>query len=276
MISDTGALDVEEASAGRFTSDPAQAFESWDDILEWAHEQPGDRFEPYSAVDLGPPSPRPRQVFAIGANYRSHLEEVGGIQPPREPVVFTKFSSCIGGPFQTVPLPSQFVDWEAELVVIIGSRSWRVAEREAWRHVAGVTVGQDLTDRVLQLSGAPAPQFCLGKSFPGFGPLGPVLVTPDELDDPDDIEIGCSINGEVLQKARTIDMLFPVPTLISYLSRVCPLLPGDVIFTGTPAGIGATRNPPRFLRPGQTLVTWGGGVGELHNTMGADEHGGPR
>jgi 2-keto-4-pentenoate hydratase/2-oxohepta-3-ene-1,7-dioic acid hydratase in catechol pathway len=133
-------------------------------------------------------------------------------------------------------------------------------------------IGQDLSERTLQLAG-PAPQFSLGKSFPGFGPIGPVLVTPDELADPDDIELGCALAGtsaepvEILQKGRTSDLILPVAELIARLSAILPLLPGDLIFTGTPAGVGAGRKPPRFLAPGQTLVTWAEGIGELRNPM---------
>jgi 2-keto-4-pentenoate hydratase/2-oxohepta-3-ene-1,7-dioic acid hydratase in catechol pathway len=125
----------------------------------------------------------------------------------------------------------------------------------------------------------PAPQFSLAKSLPGFGPVGPVLVTPDELADPDDIELGCALEGgpaggsEVLQKGRTADMIFPVAELIARLSALLPLLPGDLIFTGTPAGVGAGRKPPRFLAAGQTLVSWAEGIGELRNQMIADPRG---
>jgi 2,4-didehydro-3-deoxy-L-rhamnonate hydrolase len=159
------------------------------------------------------------------------------------------------------------VDWEVELVVVIGHRCDRVPERAAWSHIAGVMVGQDLSERQLQLSG-PAPQFSLGKSFPGFGPVGPELVTVDELANPDDLALGCRLEGgEILQNGSTRDLIFAVPELIARLSAVCPLLPGDLIFTGTPAGVGGGRTPPKFLQPGDVLVSWIDGVGELRNPM---------
>jgi 2-keto-4-pentenoate hydratase/2-oxohepta-3-ene-1,7-dioic acid hydratase in catechol pathway len=159
------------------------------------------------------------------------------------------------------------VDWEVELVVVIGRRCERVAQPDAWSHVAGVMVGQDLSERQLQLSGS-VPQFSLGKSFQGFGPTGPELVTIDELDDPDDLTLGCGLgDGAALQTGRTRDMIFPVPELIARLSAVCPLLPGDLIFTGTPAGIGGGRKPPKFLQPGDVLISWIDGVGFLQNPM---------
>ena len=141
--------------------------------------------------------------------------------------------------------------------------------RTGWRHVAGLTVGQDLSERVVQW--ASGGQFSLGKSFPGFGPMGPWLVTPNELVDPDDLELGCDIDGEVVQKSRTSDMVFSVPRLVAELSSILPLLPGDVIFTGTPAGIGATRKPPRFLQPGEVLHSWIEGIGSIRDGRGRNQ-----
>jgi len=158
------------------------------------------------------------------------------------------------------------VDWEVELVVVVGRRAENVAEEHAWSHVAGVTVGQDLSERAVQMTG-PVPQFSLGKSFPGFGPIGPAIVSSDELSDPDDLELACSVDGEVLQRGRTRDMVFSVPELVARISAVCPLLPGDIIFTGTPPGVGMARTPPRFLSGGTTLVSTIEGVGELRNPM---------
>ena len=153
-------------------------------------------------------------------------------------------------------------DWEVELVAIIGKQARHVTEADAWDHVAGLAVGQDLSERITQLQG-PAPQFGLGKSFPRFGPIGPWLVTPDEVPNPDDLELGCSINGEQMQKGRTSDMIFTVAALIAKLSAILTLLPGDVIFTGTPAGVGHGRAPQRYLQDGDELVSWISGIGEL-------------
>jgi 2-keto-4-pentenoate hydratase/2-oxohepta-3-ene-1,7-dioic acid hydratase in catechol pathway len=145
---------------------------------------------------------------------------------------------------------------------VIGRPAERVAPAEAWSHVAGLAVGQDYSEREIQMVG-PAPQFSLAKSFPGFGPIGPWLVTPDELDDPDDLELVCEINGEQVQKGRTSAMVWSLPDLISVLSGVCPLRPGDVIFTGTPAGVGMARKPPRFLAAGDVVVSRIQGIGEI-------------
>jgi len=263
-------LDIEKASNGAFPAAPQALFERWDEFSQWA---PGRAELADSEADpaaLGAPAPAPRQIFAIGLNYADHVNESKLGRPPT-PAVFTKFLSSITGPNAPVTLPNATVDWEVELVVVIGRLAVEVAEEQAWRHVAGLTVGQDLSDRVLQLAG-PAPQFSLGKSYPGFAPTGPCLVTVDEFDDPDDLELGCRLDGEVLQLGRTRDLLFSVPELIARLSAVCPLLPGDLIFTGTPAGVGGARTPPRFLSPGQVLTSHVEGIGELRNELVAGPH----
>ena len=261
---DGGGLDVEKASDGRLPADPQALFDQWDALRDWAARAPGGEF----AVDpaqLEAPTPRPRQVFAIGLNYASHADEAK-LGRPDSPPVFTKFPTSITGPNAVVALPSDSVDWEVELVVAIGRRAERVAESAAWSHVAGLMAGQDLSERVVQMAG-PAPQFSLGKSYPGFAPLGPALVTADEVADPDDLELGCSVDGETLQRGRTGEMIFSVAELIARLSAVCPLLPGDIIFTGTPSGVGVAREPRRFLRPGTTLASYVAGVGELRNDL---------
>ena len=269
LLSDAGYVDVETASGGRLPSDPQRAFDDWASLRSWADSEPeGPLVADTSEVALGAPVPAPRQVFAIGLNYRDHVTEAG-LGVPEAPSVFTKFPTCVTGPHDRVLLPEGSVDWEVELVVALADRCYQVTEADAWSHVAGVMVGQDISERHLQLAG-PAPQFCLGKSFSGFGPTGPVLVTPDELADPDDMELGCRLeDGEVLQKGRTSDLIFSVPELIAHLSSVCPLLPGDLIFTGTPSGIGMVRTPPKFLGPGDVLVSWLEGVGTLRNPMAA-------
>ena len=183
-------------------------------------------------------------------------------------MVFAKFPSSVTGPTAVVELPSDAVDYEAELVVVIGERAHRTTRQDAWTRVAGLTVGQDLSERLVQFRG-PTPQFSLGKSFPGFSPIGPVLVTPDEFADPDNIEIGCTLNGQQMQKSRTHDLIFTVPQLIESLSAVVPLLPGDLIFTGTPSGIGWARDPKVVLRPGDRLVTHAEVIGEMTITFTA-------
>jgi 2-keto-4-pentenoate hydratase/2-oxohepta-3-ene-1,7-dioic acid hydratase in catechol pathway len=200
-------------------------------------------------------------VFAIALNYRPHAAEAG-FQVPDAPLVFTKFPSCIAGPDTVVALPEGHVDWEIEVVAVIGRGGRDIPRERAWDAVAGLTVGQDLSERVGQLAGSP-PQFGLAKSHRGFGPIGPVAVTPDEFPDRDDIGFAATLDGEVVQSGRTSEMIFGIDVLVAGLSRVCELLPGDLVFTGTPAGVGNRRTPPRFLQPGETLVSTVEQVGQI-------------
>ncbi len=264
LVREAGGIDVETASGGRFGPDPQAVYAHWMAFREWAEHAPSGPVTPLDNDELGPPAPAPAQVFAIGMNYRDHAAEAG-LPVPDSPATFTKFPTCITAPFADVVLPSEYVDWEVELVVVIGERAHHVSSSSAWDYVAGVTVGQDLSERIVQFAGGG--QFSLGKSFPGFGPTGPWLVTPDDLGNADDLELGCSVDGQQVQKSRTSQLVFGVPELIARLSAVLPLLPGDLIFTGTPAGIGATRQPAQFLRPGQRLTSYIDGVGTMANRL---------
>ncbi|MER5914339.1 fumarylacetoacetate hydrolase family protein [Streptomyces sp. NPDC001982] len=262
VFTESGAVDVQKASHGRFGPDPQSIYGRWDEFVEWAGQgiDTADA-SAFATEDLGAPAPRPTQVFGIGTNYRAHADEAR-LETPEFPVVFTKFPTSITGPVGDVVLSGPKVDWEAELVVVIGRLARNVAIEDAWGHVAGLTVGQDLSDRAEQMKNQ-MPQWNLGKSFPGYSPMGPWLVTPDELADPDDLRIGCTVNGTQMQSASTSDLLFSVPALIAELSAKLPLLPGDVIFTGTPGGVGAARKPPVYLKAGDELVTTVEGIGEL-------------
>jgi 2,4-didehydro-3-deoxy-L-rhamnonate hydrolase len=261
ILTEAGAIDVERASGGLFGADLREVYPRWAEFTAWAAQAQGEA-EPYEVERLGAPSPGARQVFGIGLNYGEHAAE-SGFGVPDYPSVFTKFPSCITGPVTEVALPSGgHTDWEVELVAVIGDEAWEVAEEAAWSYVAGLCVGQDLSERIVQMASSP-PQFSLGKSFPGFGPTGPWLVTVDEFNDPDDLELGCSINGEEVQKSRTSNLIISVPQLVTKLSAVTRLLPGDVIFTGTPAGVGQGRNPQRWLGVGDELVSYIEGIGEL-------------
>lgn len=258
-----GAVDVERASAGRFDADPQAVYERWAAFTEWAATAPSDSATAFSTAELGPPAPRPAQVFAIGLNYRDHAAEAG-LGVPDSPTVFTKFVSSFTGPEGDIVLTGPTVDWEVELVAVIGAAARNVPVEHGWDHIAGLTVGQDISDRTVQSAG-PAPQFSLAKSFPGYSPTGPWLVTPDEFADRDDIALGCSVDGTSMQKGRTSDLVFSVPQLVAQLSAALPLAPGDVIFTGTPAGVGMGRSPKRFLAAGERLVTFVDGIGEMHH-----------
>ncbi|MFE1591451.1 fumarylacetoacetate hydrolase family protein [Nocardia sp. NPDC058705] len=260
------AVDIATASEGRFGPDLPAVYAQWDTFTEWVRGCGELAFDAVGVQReyLGAPSPSPRQVFAVGLNYRAHAAESGFEAPTDLPPVFTKYASSFTGPDSTVTLPTGGnVDWEIELVVVIGRSAHQIDAAAAWKHVAGLTAGQDISERVSQLRG-PAPQFGLGKSFPGFSPQGPWLVTPDEFDNPDDLELQCSLDGEELQKGRTRDLIFSVSDLVATLSRTVTLFPGDVIFTGTPAGVGVGRDPQRFIQPGQRLDSRIEGIGELH------------
>ncbi len=253
-------VDVATASDNRFSPDPQRMFEDWESLVEWGQSINASGSGDVALQQLNAPVPRPPQVFAIGLNYRAHAEE-GIFSVPEEPTVFTKWPSCIVGPSHVVELPVD-TDWEIELVVVISHDAYRVAAADAMSHVAGYTIGQDLSDRVLQRKG-PAPQWSLGKSRYGYGPTGPWLVTLDELESPLDLAIHSTLAGEILQSSRTSMLIFDIPVLIEYLSGVCPLMPGDLIFTGTPEGVGYARKPPRFLHPGDELTSTIEGIGDL-------------
>lgn len=271
IAADEAAIDIHTASGGRFGPGLGDIYAEWDDFRSWSggfdlEQAAGSSMvEPFSASIAGPPSPAPRQVFAVALNYADHAAE-SGVKPPEDPLFFTKFVSAFAGAVSEVVLPEGKVDWECELVAVISRAAHRVAAADAWSYVAGLTVGQDISERVLQRSG-PRPQFSLGKSYPGFAPTGPVLVTPDEFEDPDDLAIGCDVNGVAMQAARTSDMLFPVSELIAYLSQRVTLYPGDVIFTGTPPGVGMGREPQVFLQPGDRLRSHIEGIGEMNQTF---------
>jgi 2-keto-4-pentenoate hydratase/2-oxohepta-3-ene-1,7-dioic acid hydratase in catechol pathway len=253
--------DVADASEGRFSHDPMAIYSNWDEFVRWATtvtkgSGPLDR----SAV-LNP-VPSPRQVFAVGLNYRAHAEE-SGMQIPAVPATFTKFPSSLAAPDANIEIHGPAIDWEVELVAVIGRRADRVAVKDSWQYIAGLTIGQDVSDRHLQF--AAGAQFSLGKSRRGYGPMGPWLVTPDEFTDRDDLALSCTVTGEVMQQSRTSDLIFNVAQLVAELSAVLPLLPGDVIFTGTPSGVGAAQKPPRFLQPGDVVESSIEGIGSIIN-----------
>lgn len=261
-------LDVEAASCGLFSADPQAVYGRWEQFRRWATNAPWDEGGPVSRDSLCAVVPRPSQVFAIGLNYRDHAAE-SGFDLPAEPVVFPKYVSSFTGPYGTIGLSPGNVDWEVELVVVIAAGGRNLAQAQGWDHVAGVTVGQDISDRTTQFVAAP-PQFGMGKSYAGYSPVGPCLVTPDELPDRDHVALGCEVNGSSVQHGTTGDMVFPVPALVAALSAIVELLPGDVIFTGTPAGVGQGRDPQQFLHDGDVLTSWITGVGDMrHHFVGA-------
>jgi 2-keto-4-pentenoate hydratase/2-oxohepta-3-ene-1,7-dioic acid hydratase in catechol pathway len=256
--------DVEKASGGRFAADPMGVLARWDDFAGWAAGiGAGAATGALDETRLGPPTPRPAKVFAIGLNYKSHAAE-SGLPLPKQPMVFTKFQNCVVGPRADVKLSSGYVDWEVELVVVIGRRCKDATEANAFDFVAGYTVGQDISDRKLQFSDQP-PQFSMGKSVDTFGPIGPLIVSLDGVPNRDDLELTCDVGGERMQTARSSDMVFSVSQLIAYLSKFCTLEPGDIIFTGTPDGVGSGQQPRRYLKAGEEIVSTIESIGTMRN-----------
>jgi 2-keto-4-pentenoate hydratase/2-oxohepta-3-ene-1,7-dioic acid hydratase in catechol pathway len=262
LVVDGRLVDVERASGGRLPADPTALMATLDSVGELPVP---DDAPPLDGASLGPPVPRPSKIIAIGLNYRGHAEE-SGLDLPEQPVVFAKLPSSLAGPTDDIVIPGgrSRVDWEAELVLVIGRRGRHVAEADAWSHVAGVTGGQDISDREEQFRALR--QFTMAKSFDTYSPLGPVVTTTDELANPDDLAVSCRLDGETVQSSRTGDLIFPVPALIAWLSRICTLEPGDLVYTGTPAGVGDGRKPPRYLAPGNVVETEIEAVGSMRNT----------
>jgi len=273
LLSDEKGADIATASAGEFGPDLQGIYDRWDAFVAWAGaagaEVTADVTIERSA--LGSPSPKPSQIVAIGLNYADHAAETGYEAPSVLPPVFTKFASSLTGPEGEIDLPpGGNTDWEVEVVAVIGKPAHRISEDEAWDYVAGLSVGQDISERVLQFLSTP-PQFGFAKSYPKFAPIGPWLVTLDELEangfDRDNLALGCSIDGETVQDGHTSKLLFSIPRTIAKLAEVITLQPGDVIFTGTPDGVGFGMEPPRYLTSGETLRTWVEGLGEMEHTF---------
>jgi 2-keto-4-pentenoate hydratase/2-oxohepta-3-ene-1,7-dioic acid hydratase in catechol pathway len=223
---------------------------------------------PLSEVKLHAPLPNPPRIFAIGLNYRDHAVE-SGMAIPTTPVVFIKLATSVIGPGEAIVLPhnSTQPDYEAEFAFVIGKGGYRIPA-SAWReHVYGYTNVNDVSARDVQFSST---QWSMSKSFPTFCPLGPAIVTADEIADPHQLAIGLSIDGEQLQNSNTRELVFKIPDLIEYLSSITPLLPGDIVSTGTPPGVGLGRNPKRWLRPGETVTVTVEGLGSLTNPVVAE------
>ena len=256
--------DIATHSTGALGSDPMEVLARPDLLSELSATLDDSSVTGLLAdVTLGPPVPRPQKSFGIGLNYAAHAAE-GGREAPDSPLVFTKFPSCLVGPTADVEIRSDGCDYEGELVVVIGEGGRDITIADAWNHVVGVTVGQDISDRPAQFAAKP-PHFDLGKSFDTFGPIGPMLVSTDELPDRDALHITCSINGEVRQDGNTADLIFDVPTLVSFLSSITTLVTGDIIFTGTPEGVGAAQG--KYLADGDVITTTIDGIGTMTNRV---------
>lgn len=239
-----------------------------DRVERWIYNPPGGERLAADSVVLLSPIPRPPKLICIGLNYRDHAAE--GRNPiPDVPTVFSKFQTAITGHRHPIVLPrnSSQPDYEAELAVVIG-RGGRHIPEAAWReHVFGYTITNDVSARDIQSATS---QWMIGKSFDTFAPIGPAIVTADEIEDPHNLAISLALNGEVMQDSNTSNMIFGIPRLIAHLSSVFPLEPGDIIATGTPAGVGFARKPPRWLRPGDECRIRVRGIGELVNPVVAE------
>ena len=261
-----GVVDLAEASAGRLPSDMISYLGAGEPAMQLARQllEGTAAVRPLSEATLLAPVPRPSKIIAIGLNYMDHCREQGH-EPPKSPVIFAKFSSAVIGPGATIrwdPALTGQVDYEVELAVVIGRPTRRVSRAEALDAVAGYTICNDVSARDLQFGDG---QWVRGKSLDTFCPMGPWLVTRDEVPDPQDLAIRCTLNGEVMQDSTTAEMIFGVAELIEFSSRAFTLLPGDVIITGTPHGVGVFRDPPVFLKDGDEVAVEIEGMGRLSN-----------
>jgi 2-keto-4-pentenoate hydratase/2-oxohepta-3-ene-1,7-dioic acid hydratase in catechol pathway len=257
------AIDVATASNNSLSADPMQCLAHWDTLKKLAATLDAGTGSPVAIADLSCPVPQPRQMFAVGLNYRKHAAEMGSPLPPL-PLVFAKFQSSLNSPTGSIEIQSDTVDYESELVIIVGKGGRNIVEATAWDHVAGLCAGQDVSDRGLQYMGSP-PQFSLGKSRVGYSPIGPWVTDMSNNDKRDDLQLGCTVNGEQRQDTQTSDMIFGIAHIIAYMSTIVELFPGDVIYTGSPFGVGHGRTPQVYLKPGDIVETTLEGVGTITN-----------
>ena len=255
-------IDVARASNGSLPSDPMECFSRWDDLRALASSTTSSTTR-VELERLDCPVPRPRQMFAVGLNYRRHAEEMGS-PIPSQPLIFAKFQSSLNAPYANIKVVGDTVDYESEVVVVIGKGGRDITQTSAWDHVAGLCAGQDVSDRKLQYAGTP-PQFSMGKSRTGFSPIGPWVADMAGVEQRNSLRIGCSVNGERRQDTVITDMIFPIDHVVSYLSSICELYPGDIIYTGSPAGVGHGFKPPVYLQPGDVVETTLEGVGTMRH-----------
>ena len=247
---------------------PSGGAEARAKIESFVYNPPAKSTTPLASAKLLAPIPRPPKLICVGLNYRDHAIEAK-MEIPKVPTIFSKFSSAVIGPGEPIVLPKNSMqpDYEAEFAFVIG-RGGRHIPVEKWReHVFGYTIINDVSAREFQMA---TTQWLMGKTFDTFAPMGPHLVSADEIADPHALDISLRINGEVLQHSNTRELIFKIPELVAYLSSVMTLEPGDVVSTGTPAGVGYARKPPRYLRAGDDVVVKIDQIGELRNTVVAE------
>ena len=266
LVVDDGAIDVADLTDGVIGPDVTSAIANIDALADYDLKS-AERVT-VNQDELGPVSDEPRQIIAIGINYQDHAAEMG-LDLAKVPATFVKFRSALTGPHPVVTLPNESCDYETEMVVVIKQHARELTHDNAWDVVAGLTLGQDLSDRYTQMEAGR--QFSLGKSHRGFAPVGPVMVTPDEFRDRNDIRFQCSINGELRQDATTAQMIYSVADILVALTGIIDLYPGDLIYTGCPKGAGQSFDPPRFLTPGDELECSMESVGDITiRFVGAD------
>lgn len=251
---------------------PTALIENWPvakgPILEYLEKAPSEAILPFSKIKLTAPIPRPPKLICVGLNYRDHAIE-SNMEIPEVPTIFNKFANAIIGTGDEIVLPktSEKPDYEAEFAFIIG-QGGRHIPADKWKdHVFGYTIINDVSARDYQLR---TTQWLMGKTFDTFCPMGPWIVTADEIEDPHNLDIKMTINGQVLQNSNTRELIFNIPALIAYLSSVMTLESGDIVSTGTPAGVGLGHKPPRWLKPGDECVVSISGIGELRNPVVAE------
>lgn len=268
VVRDDRALDIANASKGAIEPRlEVLSDRSLQDELRTLAERAAEAdWQEFDPRELGRVA-KPYKAIGVALNYRAHAEE-SNLPVPDEPSVFAKFASSVVGPYDAIVVEPQYdkVDFEAELVVVMGRTGKNISEADAWSYVAGVTAGQDISDRKEQWR-KPINQFTLPKSYDTFSPIGPYLVTLDEFEDPDDIEVAGWVDDLEVQRGRTSDLIFSVPELIAWLSKRVTFEPGDLIFTGTPAGCGVRRTPRLYLTEGKVLRTEVTGVGTMVNPV---------
>jgi 2,4-diketo-3-deoxy-L-fuconate hydrolase len=262
LLNEESFYDLEDISNGNLSHDTTNALFHLEELSELNNKLNDlEATGKISEAEFDTPVSSPKNCYAIGLNYRNHAEEAG-MAIPDVPMVFTKHTTCLVGASADIKMRSDYVDYEAELVMVIGLSGKDISKDNAWNHVAGLCVGQDISDRPAQFASTP-PMFNLGKSFDTFGPMGPALVSPDLLPNKENLVIECKVNDEIRQNDNTDDLIFDVPTIISYLSEIVTLNTGDVIFTGTPGGVGVTQG--KFLKDGDIITTSIEGLGTLTN-----------
>ena len=257
------------ASLG-FSGNVLELIEAGSNALEGVKSNlAGATWQALESKDLTVPIQRFPKIICVGLNYRDHAIE-SGMAIPTQPVIFTRFNTTIKGPFDDIPHESsltQQLDYEVELAVIVGTGGKRIAREQALEHVFGYTVCNDISARDLQLGSDTGGQWTRGKNVDGTCPIGPWIVTRDEIPDPQNLTLGCSVNGQTLQNSSTSEMVFGVQELIHRLSHWFTLQAGDIIITGTPVGVGFARKPPIFLQPGDVTKAWVEGIGEIENKI---------